>query len=133
MNESASRKINPVIWFEIYVKDMPRARAFYEQTLGLTLAPLGNPNDPKVKMMGFPSGKEKFGANGALVQMEGVSPGGGCGTLIYFACEDCAVEAGRIEAAGGKVHRPKFAIGEYGFIALGTDTEGNLFGLHSMK
>jgi len=28
---------NPVGWFEIYVQDMDRARAFYEQTLQVTL------------------------------------------------------------------------------------------------
>jgi len=29
--------------------------------------------------------------------------------------------------------KDKFAIGKYGFIALVTDTEGNVIGLHSMK
>lgn len=37
------------------------------------------------------------------------------------------------EAAGGKVVQPKFPIGEHGFCALCMDTEGNMFGLHSMK
>ena len=36
-------------------------------------------------------------------------------------------------AAGGKVFKPKFAIGPYGFCALLTDTEGNCIGVHSMK
>jgi hypothetical protein len=35
--------------------------------------------------------------------------------------------------AGGKIHRNKLSIGEHGFIALVLDTEGNMFGLHSMK
>jgi hypothetical protein len=64
--------------------------------------------------------------------MDGVSPGGG-GTMIYFGCDDCAVEAGRVEAAGGRVERPKFPIGEYGHIAIVVDTEGNVVGLHSMR
>ncbi len=25
---------NPVVWFEIHVENMPRARAFYERMLG---------------------------------------------------------------------------------------------------
>ena len=29
---------NPVVWFEIYVDDMERARAFYETVLAVTLA-----------------------------------------------------------------------------------------------
>lgn len=35
--------------------------------------------------------------------------------------------------AGGRIEREKFSIGEYGFIALAIDTEGNMFGLHSMQ
>jgi len=64
--------------------------------------------------------------------MEGV-PSGGNGTMVYFSCADCAVEAGRVAAQGGRIHREKMSIGEYGFIALAVDTEGNMFGLHSMK
>jgi predicted enzyme related to lactoylglutathione lyase len=37
---------NPVTWFEIYVKDMARAKAFYEKTLGSSsrssIRPQGN-------------------------------------------------------------------------------------------
>jgi predicted enzyme related to lactoylglutathione lyase len=48
-------------------------------------------------------------------------------------CEDCAVEAKRLAEHGGRIHKDKFSIGEYGFIALGLDTEGNMIGLHSLK
>ena len=60
-------------------------------------------------------------------------PAGAGGTLVYFGCADCAVEAARVEAAGGRLHRGKMSIGEYGNIALAYDTEGNMFGLHSME
>jgi predicted enzyme related to lactoylglutathione lyase len=43
------------------------------------------------------------------------------------------VEARRVTDAGGRIEKQKFAIGEYGFIALAVDTEGNVFGLHSMR
>lgn len=58
---------------------------------------------------------------------------GGNSTLIYFSCDDCAIEYSRIVAAGGEVQRPQMSIGDYGFITLGIDTEGNIFGLHSQK
>jgi hypothetical protein len=64
--------------------------------------------------------------------MEGKEPGVG-GTLVYFSCRDCAQEQERAVAAGGHVHLPKMSIGQYGFIALVHDTEGNLIGLHSME
>ncbi len=38
-----------------------------------------------------------------------------------------------VAGAGGRIHRPKMSIGEYGFISLGYDTEGNMFGMHSTK
>ncbi len=119
---------NPVIWFEIYVHDMARARQFYEAVLGLELQRM---EDDATEMWLFPMEMDVPGAGGALVKMEGASPGSG-GTLIYFACDDCAVEEARVPAAGGHVQQTKMSIAPHGFIALVTDTEGNLVGLHSM-
>lgn len=119
---------NPVGWFELYVQDMPRARAFYEKVLGVTLSPLPTPD---LEMLAFPMNMEAPGSSGALVRMPGVPSGGS--TLVYFVCDDCAVEGARVAEAGGKIHRDKISIGEYGFIVLAVDTEGNMFGLHSMK
>lgn len=121
---------NPVVWFEIYVQDMARAKRFYETVLGAELSPLQDPGGES-EMMAFPMSESGGGAGGALARMPGVPSGGG-GTLVYFGCADCAVEAGRVAAAGGRVERPKFPIGPHGFIALAVDTEGNMFGLHSM-
>ena len=118
---------NPICWFEIYVQDMPKARAFYGAVLKAEFT-LISPNAPE--LWGFPQTLTGYGSGGALARMEGV-PSGGNSTLVYFSCEDCAVEAARVEAAGGKVMRDKTSIGPYGFIALAFDPEGNLFGLHS--
>jgi hypothetical protein len=120
---------NPAIWFEIYVQDMNRARQFYESVLQRTLEKL---NTPDLEYWAFPMEQNAVGAAGALVKMEGVCSGGNS-TLVYFACADCAVEAKRVVESGGSLHREKMSIGEYGFIALAVDTEGNMFGLHSMK
>ena len=122
---------NPVAWFEIYVDDMDRASKFYGEVLAVEFELLGDPDDSSLVMMAVPSNMEQYGAAGALVKMEGFDAGGN-GTLVYFACQDCAVEESRIAAAGGSVVTPTKSIGEYGFISLATDTEGNMFGLHSM-
>ena len=122
---------NPVGWFEIYVQDMARAKKFYETVLGVELTNLDSPSD-ELEMQAFPMNMEAGGASGALARMEGC-PSGGMGTLVYFSCEDCAVEASRVDGAGGKLCKPKMAIGQYGFIALVSDTEGNMVGLHSMQ
>lgn len=123
---------NPVGWFDIYVADIERAATFYESVLKVQLSDLGDPSDPSIVMKAFPCDMEKYGATGALVQMEGV-PVGQNSVVVYFACEDCAAEESRVESAGGKIVRPKFSIGEYGFISLASDTEGNTIGFHSRK
>lgn len=122
---------NSVIWFEIYVQDIQRAQTFYETVLQIKLDTLDTPV-PGMTMRSFPGEMERYGANGALVRMEGV-PSGGNSTLVYFGCDDCAVQAGRVVDAGGRIEREKMSIGQYGFIVLAFDTEGNMFGLHSMQ
>jgi predicted enzyme related to lactoylglutathione lyase len=123
---------NPVRWFEIYVQDMPRARAFYESLFQVTLTPMGDPTGSDVmELMGFPMQMGAPGCAGALVRMPGKDSGGG-GTIIYFGCEDCALTAARAPGAGGFLEREKTSIGQYGWIAYIIDTEGNRIGLHSM-
>lgn len=122
-------KPNPVGWFEIYVDDMARAKAFYETVFQTTLEKL---HSDAIEMWAFPMQSDLWGAAGSLVKMEGFSAGRNS-TLVYFSCDDCAVEQARAEKAGGQLQREKFSIGQYGFIALVLDTEGNMIGLHSMK
>ncbi|WP_300339631.1 VOC family protein [Accumulibacter sp.] len=119
---------NPIRWFEIYVQDMDRAKKFYESVLQLKLEKL---NAPAGEMWAFPMQKERYGAAGSLVRIDGVASGGNS-VLIYFACDDCAIEAARVSEAGGRIEQEKMSINEYGFIVLAVDTEGNTFGLHSM-
>ena len=122
---------NPAVWFEIYVQDMDRAKRFYEGVFQVTLQSLAAPL-PELEMWAFPSDMERFGCSGSLVRVQGM-PSGGNSTLVYFHCEDCAVEEARMAAAGSQIKRSKMSIGEFGFVTLALDTEGNMVGLHSMK
>jgi len=123
-------QMNAIGWFDIYVDDLDRAAAFYEKVLGQKLEPMGDPTGES-QMMSFPADMGRYGAAGALTKSAHVGPGVG-GTIVYFASQDCAVEAGRVADAGGQIVRPKFSIGEFGWVALCQDTEGNMFGLNSM-
>ncbi|MBK8337780.1 MAG: VOC family protein [Sterolibacteriaceae bacterium] len=127
---------NPVVWFEIYVQDMQRARKFYEAVLEAKLEPMPAPTPEfDMEMWAFPSDKATapttYGACGMLVKMEGFGPAGG-GTVVYFGCADCAVPAARAAANGGAIVKGKMSIGEHGHIALARDSEGNVIGFHSM-
>ncbi len=127
-----NQKFNPVVWFEIYVDDMDRAQKFYETVLNIQLHEIGDPTDLSMSMRGFPGEMTNGGTSGALVHMKDIKACGGS-TIVYFGCEDCAIEESRIQSAGGKVHQPKMSIGTYGFISLVVDTESNMIGLHSLK
>ena len=123
---------NPIAWFEIYTNDLARAQEFYESVLGVQLENLDVPGDDGLKMLAFPSNMERHGASGALVKMNGFEAGGNS-TIVYFDCDDCSVEESRVVKSGGQVQQPKMSIGEYGFVSLVMDTEGNMIGLYSMK
>lgn len=120
---------NPVVWFEIYVDDMDRARSFYESVLKVELSelPAGD-----LKMFTFPMKSDCGGSAGALAHHPEVKAGGNS-TMVYFSCEDCAIEEGRVAGAGGELVQPKMSIGEFGFVAHARDTEGNMIGLHSFS
>jgi predicted enzyme related to lactoylglutathione lyase len=123
---------NPIRWFEVYVQDMDRAKKFYESMFQVKLELLSNPNDSSIEMWKFPSAVDQWGATGALVKMDGF-PSGGNSVLIYFGCADCAIEESRVVKSGGRIQKTKTSIGQYGFITLAYDTEGNMIGLHSME
>ena len=67
-----------------------------------------------------------------MVKLDVAKPGVG-GTLVYFNSEEINAELSRVQTGGGKIIRPKQAIGDLGYIALIEDTEGNMVGLRSMK
>ena len=69
------------------------------------------------KSRAFSGKPDNPGATGALVKMEDVPSGMG-GVIIYFSCQDCAVECARVPKNGGTIMKDKFSIGQYGYIAL---------------
>ena len=122
-----------ISWFEIYVHDIVRAKAFYEAVFQFTLTKLNNDQN---ETWAFPDGERGRGVSGALVEMPEIGERKGLGknaVTIYFFCEDCLVEEKRVIAAGGVVAKSKFSIGNYGFASLVYDSEGTMIGLHSRR
>lgn len=123
-------QMNAVGWFDIYVDQMDRAEGFYKSVLGAELEDMVDPTG-ETEMKSFVGNMEVYGAAGALVKAPYAKPGPG-GTQIYFSVGDCATQQARVEEAGGKVLRPKFSIGQYGYVTLAQDTEGNMIGFNSL-
>lgn len=121
---------NPITWFEIYVDDLARAKAFYEVVFGYSLIP--ESTDGTFAAYRFPGGMPGQGAMGALMKHPMRRPSVE-GTMVYFHCENCEVQLQRAKKNGGQVFKAKWSIGPDGFIAIIGDSEGNAIGLHSFK
>ncbi|VAW59923.1 hypothetical protein MNBD_GAMMA11-3376 [hydrothermal vent metagenome] len=119
---------NAINWFEIPVSDFERAIKFYEKVLDIQLK--------REKMDGinlaiFPADEEAIA--GALVKVDFLQPGEqGC--LVYLNVEgmmDGVIE--RAQSQGSSVFLAKTHIGDPGYIAHISDSEGNKIALHSHK
>lgn len=128
MNEKMSSETNAINWFEIPAKDISRAKTFYESIFEIKMEDMEMP-DMKYAMFPFDPMKGKIA--GGLAQSPMHTPAS-TGAIIYLnANPDLQKVLDRIEKAGGKITMPKTSIGENGFMAHFTDTEGNIMALHS--
>lgn len=124
--------INAAGWFEVPVTDLARAKTFYEHTLGIQLETMPKQEGCEYEMAMFPGKMDRWGASGCLCKGPMASPSNK-GTLVYFNVADIEAVLDRVRRSGGKVIREKRNIGEYGFIGIFEDTEGNRLGLHCLK
>jgi predicted enzyme related to lactoylglutathione lyase len=121
--------MNPVGWFELPATDLDRAQKFYETVFGFQMKRQDNAG---YEMVWFPMVSGGKGAAGALMKGMGYVPTL-AGPILYFTAPDLDAIVSRVASAGGKIHVPKKDIGEYGWIVICEDTEGNRIGLHRRK
>ncbi len=120
---------NVINWFEIPAKNFDKACEFYSAVLGAEIHKIDSPTGLK---MGFLPNSNPDNVGGAIVQGEGYEPSAK-GSIVYLnGGDDLSTPLSKVEKAGGRIMVPKTSIGENGFIAHFTDTEGNRVALHSM-
>lgn len=121
---------NAVSWFEIPVRDITRAKAFYEEIFDITMQEMALANN--LKMALFPT--EQAGIGGALCEHHEFYHPGSQGPLVYLnGSPDLQTVLKRAERLGAKVLVPKTQISpEYGYMAVFEDCEGNRIALHSI-
>jgi len=120
---------NPVGWFDLHVGNLERAKKFYAYVFQTTLADL--PIEWG-KQSFFPFDPTRPNISGALVEKEDFVPTGN-NSILYFETEEITQEERRVVEAGGKILQPKINIGEFGFVSICMDSEGNTIGLHSRR
>jgi predicted enzyme related to lactoylglutathione lyase len=120
---------NPVSWFELPALDLDRAKKFYETVFDFVMTPETNAG---YEMLSFPMQISGRGATGGLLKGFGYKPSLE-GATIYFDTSIIDEMEEKIVSAGGKIHVPKKDIGEYGYISIFEDSEGNRVGLYQRK
>ncbi len=120
--------MNKVVHFEIPADDTDRAKDFYAKVFGWGIQ--ATPGMPYHLIHTTEVGedfrpKEPGAINGGMMarQDDIRAP------VITIGVDDMAAAVAQIEAAGGRVVRAPFAVGDMGTAGYFEDTEGNVMGL----
>jgi uncharacterized protein len=128
MNDKMSSATNSLNWFEIPAIDISRAKKFYESIFEIKMEEMDMQN---MKYAMFPFDPMNAKVAGGLAQSPMHTPSA-TGSIVYLnANPDLQIVLDRIEKAGGKITMPKTSIGQNGFMAFFSDSEGNTVALHS--
>ena len=114
---------NPVVHFEIAVKDTAAANKFYAQLFGWKI---NSDNPMNYGMVDTDSGGE--GVGGGIAK----PPEGGPNTTFYVNVENVQAKLNEAEKLGAKVVVPPMQVPEGPEIALFSDPDGNMIGLAKM-
>jgi predicted enzyme related to lactoylglutathione lyase len=117
-----------VVHFEIPADDVERAQAFYREAFGWRIQSMPDMNYTMI-------GTTETDETGAPTQPGAINGGlmtrGGAFTapVITIEAEDIDDALLTVEKLGGAVAAPKMSVGDMGYAAYFTDTEGNVIGL----
>jgi len=117
---------NTIVWADIPVTDLDRARKFYAAVLQAEIELMeGAPGEVALLPM------EPGSVSGDLVRSENQKPGAGGITIYLDSKGDPEGMMERVVAAGGKVLTPVASMGDrVGSIGFFQDSEGNRIGVH---
>jgi len=140
MTESGTPDLKgQICWFEIPVTDVARASAFYTSVLEWDCSTESNPGlvsgvkalhrVSRGRLQGHFLVVSDASAVATTHDPSRLDKGGPVATFMVDSIDE---SAGKITAAGGKMHVPKTAIGGgMGYFARFVDSEGNLLGIWS--
>ncbi|HEU4424239.1 MAG TPA: VOC family protein [Pilimelia sp.] len=117
-----------VVHFEIPADDVERARTFYREAFGWEMTPMPEMNYTMVATTamdesGLPI--EPGAINGGMSERRPPITS----TVITVDVQDIDATLPMLEKLGGAVVQGKTAVGEMGYVAYFTDSEGNVVGL----
>jgi predicted enzyme related to lactoylglutathione lyase len=120
--------MDKVVHFEIPFDQPERAQKFYQQAFQWQVLPM--PEMSYHMVTTTPSGedfrpKEPGAINGGLFQREGAlkTP------VLVIGVDEIKAAVERVKAAGGKIVKDPYKVGDMGVVAYFQDPEGNVLGL----
>ncbi len=114
----------PLRHFAINADDLPRARRFYERTLGWTFQPWGPPGFYMIE-----TGGPESPVRGSLQERRPLAPGLTLhGFECTFAVDDVEKVAAAVRANGGRVLMERTILPGIGELIFFQDPEGNVAG-----
>ena len=118
-----------VVWADLPVTDLARARAFYSKLLGYEIKPFPGMEDRMALLMRPDDTESQVGVD--LAANPVTQPSSTHGAVIYLSANgDIDGMLERAVEAGGSIHAPKQNFGELGgWLAWIIDSEGNIVGL----
>jgi predicted enzyme related to lactoylglutathione lyase len=117
--------MTPIVYVEIPVADMARARRFYERVFDVQLEIQDIDGN---EMALFPHAEGQPGASVALARGASYAPGA-AGARVYFGVADVRETLRRAVSEGGQPPYPVTEVPGYGRVAEFLDTEGNCIAL----
>ena len=121
-----------VVHFEIQADDVARAREFYGSVFGWQFQDWSGVADDEY--WGVTTGAAgEVGIDGGLLRRRAPAPAAEQGPNAFLCTvqvEDFDVTAAAIEAAGGRMALPKYALTGMAWQGYFLDPEGNTFGIH---
>ena len=124
--------MNSVVWFEMPFEQAERAQKFYQDAFGWNISPTPGmegyflaqttESDPQTMKPKTPGS-----INGGMSKKTSQSSQN---PVIYINVDSIDDHLTKIESLGGKIIQPKTDIGQFGFYARISDTEGNEIGIY---
>jgi len=123
--------MNSVVWFEMPFDESDRAQKFYKDVFGWQInkvpdmgeyfMAITTESDPQTMQP-----KNPGAINGGMFKKDSTTSKQ---PLMVIGVDSVDEHIQKIEASGGKTIMPKTAIGQFGFYARISDTEGNEIGI----
>jgi len=117
-----------VVHFEIPADNLARAKKFYNTVFGWKIDDYPEMQytilrTTETDAKGMP--KEVGAINGGMLERQDPVRA----PIVTISVDNMEQATAKIETNGGKIIRPKIAVGDMGFAAYFRDTEGNVIGL----